>query len=366
MPLPQVALAANNTDDTLMILNNLGAAQMIAGQTAAATESLHAALSLDPTLHSALINLGSYYAEEGELATASSMFDEAIATLLPQTDFGTHIRKAILLPPIMTSPAQITQTHETLLQDVRTVAALALTRPPHTPVTDPVSAIERVHFYLPYLGRDDDRQTQEMIRYMYQLALSPDLSQTAPHLLQPPPPSPPQPAPLRMGFVSKFFGDLEPHGLLLEGILAHLPRDHFYPMLFPIATSSRPPANYLTAAVAETVPLPLNFAGARAILLAANLDILVFADMNSEPMNHFLGYSRFAPVQCLFWGNPITSGHYDTIDYFISADRMEHPFRTKIEAGKLPYSEQVVLLDGQGIWYSPFEDLDKQVRKSAR
>jgi len=57
-------------------------------------------------------------------------------------------------------------------------------------------------------------------------------------------------------------------------------------------------------------------------------------------------------VQALFWGNPITSGHVDSIDYFISGDRMENPFRTKVSDRDEPYSEQVVLLDGQSIWYS--------------
>lgn len=38
------------------------------------------------------------------------------------------------------------------------------------------------------------------------------------------------------------------------------------------------------------------------------LDVLVYADMNSEPISHFLGYSRLARVQAVFWGNPITTG----------------------------------------------------------
>ncbi len=51
-----------------------------------------------------------------------------------------------------------------------------------------------------------------------------------------------------------------------------------------------------------------------------------------------------------FWGNPITSGS-STIDYFISAEIMEHPFRTRMMQSDEPYSEQVLLTEGQGIWY---------------
>ena len=41
---------------------------------------------------------------------------------------------------------------------------------------------------------------------------------------------------------------------------------------------------------------------------AVRLDVLVYADMNSEPVSHFLGFSRLARVQAAFWGNPITTG----------------------------------------------------------
>ena len=42
-------------------------------------------------------------------------------------------------------------------------------------------------------------------------------------------------------------------------------------------------------------------ASARAELAAAELDILVFADIVSEPMTYFLAHARLAWVQCLFW-----------------------------------------------------------------
>jgi predicted O-linked N-acetylglucosamine transferase (SPINDLY family) len=63
--------------------------------------------------------------------------------------------------------------------------------------------------------------------------------------------------------------------------------------------------------------------------------------MTSEPSTHFLGHARLAPVQVLFWGNPMTSGN-SAIDYFISGDRLEHPYRTLLHADDEPYTEQVV------------------------
>ena len=51
-----------------------------------------------------------------------------------------------------------------------------------------------------------------------------------------------------------------------------------------------------------------------------------------------------------FWGNPITSGS-GMIDYFLSAEIMEHPYRNRMSPSDDPYTEQVLLTDGQGIWY---------------
>jgi len=61
-------------------------------------------------------------------------------------------------------------------------------------------------------------------------------------------------------------------------------------------------------------------------------------------MNYFLAFSKLARIQCVFWGNPITSG-IDTIDYFMTADATENENR-QIHTH---YSEQAVLLGGQ-VW----------------
>jgi len=64
-----------------------------------------------------------------------------------------------------------------------------------------------------------------------------------------------------------------------------------------------------------------------------------------------------------FWGNPITSGS-GTIDFFISADIMEHPYRHRMLPGQDSYTEQIVLTEGQGIWYFRPIDPDIELRKS--
>lgn len=77
--------------------------------------------------------------------------------------------------------------------------------------------------------------------------------------------------------------------------------------------------------------------------MALRLDVLIFADTLSEPMSHLLSHVRLAPLQMAFWGNPVTSGS-GTMDFFLSADDLEHPHRTRMPASDEPYTEQVQTL----------------------
>ena len=80
------------------------------------------------------------------------------------------------------------------------------------------------------------------------------------------------------------------------------------------------------------------------VIADAQLDILVFADQMSEPQSYTYNFGRFAAVQVVFWGNPTSPGHIDSSDFFMSADVME------ISTGQLHYTEQLIRVDGQGIW----------------
>jgi hypothetical protein len=67
----------------------------------------------------------------------------------------------------------------------------------------------------------------------------------------------------------------------------------------------------------------------------------------SEINNYLYSMGRFADVQVVFWGNPTTPGHVDSVDYYMSGDVME------IDAGQTHYTEQLIRLEGQAIWCVP-------------
>ncbi|WP_448562716.1 tetratricopeptide repeat protein [Trichothermofontia sp.] len=74
------------------------------------------------------------------------------------------------------------------------------------------------------------------------------------------------------------------------------------------------------------------------------LHILIFLDLGMYPLATQIAALRLAPIQCLTWGHPITSG-LPTIDYFLSSDLMES------ENGDEHYTEQLIRLPNISIAY---------------
>lgn len=80
-------------------------------------------------------------------------------------------------------------------------------------------------------------------------------------------------------------------------------------------------------------------------ILADKIHILVFLDIGMYPEISKIASLRLAPVQCVTWGHPITSG-IPTIDYFLSCELMETNDSQKY------YSEKLILLPNIGISYA--------------
>ena len=103
---------------------------------------------------------------------------------------------------------------------------------------------------------------------------------------------------VKIGFLSKFFGIFEPHGLLLDGVMKYLPRHNYEVYALPIARSdSKPLSPSIADAVDYVVEISLSWEYSKVRLGQLGLDVLVFADTMSEPMAHFLAHCRYARIQ---------------------------------------------------------------------
>lgn len=77
-----------------------------------------------------------------------------------------------------------------------------------------------------------------------------------------------------------------------------------------------------------------------------DLHALIYPEIGMDPMVIRLAALRLAPVQCVSWGHPDTTG-LPTIDAVLSSDLMEP------DGAEAHYSEELIRLPGLGIAYPP-------------
>ena len=151
-------------------------------------------------------------------------------------------------------------------------------------------------------------------------------------------------------FVSVLIGDNEPHGQLVIDIIRSLPKCLFEVSAISLGTKVAG-QDFISSLNGQYFGLGNSRERAEQTIVSMRPDCVIFIENINNPHMHFLAYKRFAKIQILLQGAPLTSG-IPSIDFFLSGDRLEHPFRTQA-SGDLkdlePYTEQVVLLDSQAI-----------------
>ena len=82
---------------------------------------------------------------------------------------------------------------------------------------------------------------------------------------------------------------------------------------------------------------PRALDGARRQIAAAELDIVFYPDIGMEALTYFLAFARLAPVQCVTWGHPVTTG-IPALDHFVSSELLEP------DGAESHYAERLVRL----------------------
>ncbi|MBD2499158.1 O-linked N-acetylglucosamine transferase, SPINDLY family protein [Anabaena azotica] len=90
--------------------------------------------------------------------------------------------------------------------------------------------------------------------------------------------------------------------------------------------------------------IPYNLPAVCEQIIADKLHILVYPEIGMNPQTMCMAALRLAPVQCVAWGHPVTTG-LPTIDYFLSSELME------AENAQEHYSEKLILLPNIGVSY---------------
>ena len=231
----------------------------------------------------------------------------------------------LLVPSIMPSLDAIREARKCYERGLDAVLA----EPPH--LESPDGSLGVSAFFLAYHGLND-RELQVKTARMF-LAAIPGLTFTAPHCAG----ARRRGAKIRIGFLSRFFAS---HSIFSTsvGLIEKLSRERFEVLALRVTPSRDDQATArIRAAADRTVDLDPDVYRARAQIAALELDILFYQDIGMEPISYFLAFARLAPVQCVSFGHPNTTG-IPTIDYFISNDLFEPP------QPHAHYSERLVLL----------------------
>lgn len=194
-------------------------------------------------------------------------------------------------------------------------------------------------FFLAYHA-DDDRALQA--RYGRILARLIAAAVPAPPLA---PRAPAQGRRLRIGFASRFF-HLHSVSKLFVGWIERLDRAGFEVIGYHLGRTRDPMCERIARACDRFESGERTTGAWRDRLLADRLDALIYPELGMDDTAVRLACQRLAPVQCVAWGHPVTTG-LPTIDWFLSSDRMEPADAER------HYTETLVRLPGLSICYDP-------------
>jgi protein O-GlcNAc transferase len=304
------------------------------------------ALALRADYPPAQMALGNVYWFQGRIEEADACYLRAL-DLQPKD--GLRIRRAMLLPTICQSTEDILVARSRYEKELDALIGQA----PRT--VDPVSEVAATSFYLSYHGLDN-RDLQVKLAHVA-LQATPGLNWIAPHCRE----GKRRDGPIRVGFISAF---LYSHsiGRTTRGFIAEMTRDDFEVIALFV-----PPAvdDGLSAFIRQKsdrcVDLPNSLDAARQCIAELELDVLFYQDIGMEPFTYYLAQARLAPVQCVSFGHPETTG-IANMDYFISSDLFE------IDNADAHYSEKLIRLPNLGTlayYYRPEHAAEAANRRDA-
>ncbi|MGR3303933.1 MAG: tetratricopeptide repeat protein, partial [Candidatus Scalindua sp.] len=289
--------------------NNMGGTYTDQGNQAEAISCFRKSLGLKPNVPEVYNNMGDAFKELGKLNEALSSYQNALRI---KPDSGIEVKSALMLPVINASKASIKQHRERIFEQIESMKNIGLT------LENPHKQIGSTNYYLAYHGLND-KEIQKEIASFY-INACPDLVWTSPILNK----QRQSYNKINIGIISNYLC-YHTIGKLNYGIIKNLSREKFNVKLFRFSGGREDHlSKTIDKAADEVIVLPKKLKPARQEIADHSLDILFYLDIGMDPLTYFLAFSRLAPVQCVTWGHPVTTG-IPNIDYFISSDKSEPP-----------------------------------------
>ncbi len=303
--------------------NNLGALLQSQQRIEEAITCYREALRLDENCFFAHSNLGDALAELGEFHQAQASYQHALAI---KSTPRLKLVLATQLPPIYESQADMQRWRERLQGQLSDNNAANFELNPETDLLPSC-------FYLAYQG-DDVRPYMEVVNRCYQPRRDPPLRRTGQRSSG---------ERIRVGYISRLFKN-HTIGRLMQGLIAEMDRSRFEVSVISHGKYNDEIANFIRGKADRYLAIADHAPTARQAIADLELDVLFYADVGMDPLTLSLSHSRLAPVQCVTWGHPVTSGS-SAMDYFVSSNLIEP------EGAERHYTEQLVQLNHLPAYY---------------
>jgi predicted O-linked N-acetylglucosamine transferase (SPINDLY family) len=289
-------------------------------------------------LHFYLIKL---LQQSGRIQEAISSAEKA-AQLLPN-EYVFKIFKNLILPTVYNNPDEISFYRQRFIQGLQNlIQETSLENPEYK--KNALAGIGCVtNFFLAYQAQNDLDLQSRYGNLVHQI-----MAANYPQWVQPISMLPlKKNKKIRIGYVSAFL-----HGwsgtFLSLGYLRHGDKQNFE--FYCYYTANQPDnVTELFRNYSDVFHhIPDNLEAVCEQIIADELHILVFPEIGMDAATMQLAGLRLAPVQCVGWGHPVTTG-LPNIDYFLSSDLMEP------ENAQEHYSENLIRLPNIGVAYPTLE-----------
>jgi protein O-GlcNAc transferase len=324
--------------------NNLELVFQDKGQLDKAISYYQEALKANPTFADAYYNLGNALNEHNKPDEAIAAFDKAI--LCKPNHFMAHWARCMArLKDIYQDRDDIQNSRKRYVDELIRLRDTIFSGTPQ----DIEAAAEAVGssqpFYLAYQGLND-REIQQIYGDMVCRIMAsryPEWSDVTPTmpLLAPK-------EPVRIGIVSGYFYHHSVWKIPIRGWIMNIDKQRF--SLYGYYTgkkkdeATRVARQYFDYFVEDIY----SFEELCRRIREDNLHVLIYPEIGMDPTTVRLAALKLAPVQCVSWGHPDTSG-LPTMDYYLSSDLIE-----PTDADD-HYTEKLIRLPNMSVYYSPLD-----------
>jgi predicted O-linked N-acetylglucosamine transferase (SPINDLY family) len=294
-------------------------------------------ISLYPKADWLYLNLAVAWQDYGDTEQAIAVLIQALQVI--PDNFNLKLYQQLMLPIIYETTEEIKYYRQRFTQGLEVLVQQSSLETPEAIDAASLAISSRTNFYLQYQGKNDINLQRQYGEFVHRV-----MAASYPQWAKPLPMLPSKEnEKIRIGYVSAHFR-LQTVGKLLFGWIKNHNRQTFEIHCYYTGHIVDQITRKFQRASDAFYHIPNDIEALCQQIIADKLHILVFTDIGMEQQTSQIAALYLAPIQCMTWGHPITSG-LPTIDYYLSTELMEP------ENAQEHYTEKLIELPNIGVCY---------------